>query len=44
MIDEVKSSDRQYLVYINDKGEKIILIQLVDFREDPYRLKDLVDK
>jgi len=44
MIDEVKFSDRQYLGYINDKEEKIILIQLVDFREDPHGLKELVDK
>ena len=44
MIDKVKNSDRQYLGYVNSKGKKIILIQLVDFREDPYSLKILVDK
>ena len=44
MTDKVKFSDRQYLGYINSKGEKIILIQLVDFREDPHSLRKLVDK
>lgn len=43
-IDKVKYSDRQYLGYINSEGEKIILIQLVDFREDPHSLKRFVDK
>ena len=44
MIEKVKFSDRQYLGFINSKGEKIILIQLVDFREDPHSLRGLVDK
>jgi len=44
MTDKVKFSERQYLGYINSEGEKIILIQLVDFREDPHSLKRLVDK
>lgn len=43
-IDKAKYSQRQYLGYINEKGEKIILIQLVDFREDPYGLKKHIDK
>ncbi|MBW7870489.1 MAG: hypothetical protein H3C39_05440 [Flavobacteriia bacterium] len=31
--------DRQYIGYTNKNGERIIYIQLLDFREDPYHLK-----
>jgi hypothetical protein len=32
--------DRQYIGYTNESGERIIYIQLLDFRKDPYKLKD----
>ncbi|ANQ48601.2 hypothetical protein MY04_1224 [Flammeovirga sp. MY04] len=35
---------RQYLGLINNKGEKIILIQLVDLRNDEYELKNSLEK
>lgn len=31
--------DRQYIGYTNKSGERIIFIQLLDFRKDPYHLK-----
>lgn len=31
--------DRQYIGYTNKSGERIIYIQLLDFRKDPYHLK-----
>jgi len=31
--------DRQYIGYTNESGEKLIYIQLLDFRQDPYNLK-----
>ena len=31
--------DRQYIGYITDSGEKIIYVQFLDFRQDPYKLK-----
>ena len=31
--------DRQYIGYITDSGDKIIYIQFLDFRQDPYKLK-----
>ncbi|MCX8020805.1 MAG: hypothetical protein N2747_09960 [Chitinophagaceae bacterium] len=31
--------DRQYIGFITQDGEKIIYIQLLDFRQDPYNLK-----
>jgi hypothetical protein len=31
--------DRQYIGFTTEEGEKIIYIQLLDFRQDPYKLK-----
>jgi hypothetical protein len=31
--------DKQLIGYINEFGEKIIMIQMIDFSEDPYNLK-----
>jgi hypothetical protein len=31
--------DRQYIGFTTDEGKKIIYIQLLDFRQDPYKLK-----
>lgn len=31
--------DRQYIGYTNKSGERIIFIQMLDFRKDPYRIK-----
>jgi hypothetical protein len=36
--------DRQYLAFINEKGERIILIHLIDFSNDEYNLKKTLDK
>ncbi len=30
--------DRQYVGYFNEQGEQMLLIQFVDFNEDPHRL------
>ena len=35
---------KQFFGYINDKKEKIIVIQLLDFSEDPSEVKKLVTK
>lgn len=35
--------DKQYIGYINSKGEKIIKIKLFDFREDPYKMKNYLN-
>jgi len=31
--------DRQYIGFITEEGDKIIYVQYLDFREDPYKLK-----
>lgn len=31
--------DKQFVGYFSKKGEKILLIKLIDFRQDPYKLK-----
>lgn len=36
---DINIFDKQLIGYINDNGEKIIMIQMIDFREDPYKLK-----
>lgn len=36
---DLRYHDRQYIGFINDRGEKIIYMQLLDFRQDPYQLK-----
>jgi hypothetical protein len=35
----LKYKDKQYIGYISAKGEKIILVNIVDFSKDPYHLK-----
>ena len=41
---DINVFDKQLIGYINDNGEKIILIQMIDFREDPYKLKSFFEK
>jgi len=36
---DVLQSDKQIIGYVNEKGEKLLWIKIVDFREDPYNLK-----
>lgn len=36
--------DRQFLGFYNNIGEKIIRIQIIDFSQDPYKLKNLFYK
>jgi hypothetical protein len=31
--------DKQYIGYVTDSGDRIIYIQVLDFRQDPYKLK-----
>ena len=38
---DLKYFDKQYIGFINGAGEKIIYIQLCDFRQDPYKLKSI---
>ena len=38
---ELKYYDKQYIGFINEAGERIIYIQLCDFRQDPYKLKPI---
>jgi len=38
---DILVSDKQIIGYINEEGEKILLIKILDFREDPYDLKRL---
>jgi hypothetical protein len=33
--------DKQFLSFINKSGERVMLIQLIDFREDPHQLKSM---
>lgn len=40
---DLKYYDKQYVGYETSGGENIILIQLLDFREDPYNLKTIFD-
>lgn len=40
----INQFDKQIIGFINDKGEKLILIQMIDFREDPYNLKPYFKK
>jgi hypothetical protein len=39
--EELKYYDKQYIGYSTEDGERIIYIQLLDFRQDPYNLKPL---
>ncbi len=38
---DLRYFDKQFMGYISAKGERIIYIQLCDFREDPYLLKKI---
>ena len=40
---DLKYYDKQYLGYKTSDGENIIYIQLLDFRQDPYKLKATFD-
>lgn len=40
---ELAYHDKQYIGFISEKGERIIYIQLLDFRQDPYNLKPLFE-
>ena len=31
--------DKQYIGYLNKAGERVIIINLIDFRQDPHYLK-----
>jgi hypothetical protein len=34
--------DCRYIGYFNERGEKNVMIQIIDFRSDPYKLKPLL--
>lgn len=36
---ELEYHDKQYIGFVTEQGEQIIYIQLLDFRQDPYKLK-----
>jgi hypothetical protein len=36
---ELEYHDKQYIGFVTEEGERIIYIQLLDFRQDPYKLK-----
>ncbi|MFN8306999.1 MAG: hypothetical protein U0T79_09510 [Ferruginibacter sp.] len=38
---DLRYIDKQFMGYITKAGEKIIYVQLCDFREDPYKLKNV---
>ena len=40
---DLKYFDKQFIGFINGAGEKIIYIQLCDFRQDPYKLKSILN-
>ena len=37
--EQIKEKDKQIMAYINASGDTILFIQTLDFREDPYKLK-----
>ncbi len=43
-MEHITSRDRQYLGYINKKGEKIVLINLIELGDDPCCLRKNLDK
>jgi hypothetical protein len=40
---ELTYHDKQYIGFVTEEGERIIYIQLLDFRQDPYNLKPVFD-
>ncbi len=40
----VNSWDRQFIGFVNAKGETVVLINLIDFSNDPYCMKQYVNK
>jgi hypothetical protein len=40
---ELQYHDKQYIGFVTEEGEHIIYIQLLDFRQDPYKLKPVFD-
>ena len=36
--------DKQYVAFVNEEGERVVVIQLLDFSRDPHGLRDLISK